>query len=174
MPRLQINAKLRVRQYIISDPPNIFYTEYYTALKETSSADWQQQMKIPHNFSTALDPLSNSPQNDTTTIRLIPLVDDYNPYYPDPDYGFDPYWEANVYNQHHLYFYQTFNNQNSNIELDSLATDQALNTVLINARVDPWQHGPQLTHQTSHLDVGHKSQHVGTQVSLSTAVAGAL
>ena len=88
MPQLQINAKLRVRQYIISDPPNIYYTEYYTALKETSSADWQQQMKTPPNFSTTLDPMSNSLQNDTSTIRLIPLVDDYNPYYPDPDYGF--------------------------------------------------------------------------------------
>ena len=84
---------------------------------------------------------------------------------------FDPCWEANCYNQHHLYFYQNFNKQNSNIEPDSLATDQALNTVLINARVDPWQHGPQLTHQTSHSDVGHKSQHVGPQVSLATAVA---
>ena len=171
MPRLQINAKLRVRQYIISDPPNIYYAEYYTALKETSSADWLQQMKIPPNFSTTLDPLSNSLQNDTSTIRLIPLVDYYNLYYPDPDYGFDPYWEANCYNQHHLYFYESFNKQNSNIEPDSLATDQALNTVLINARVDPLQHGPQLTHQTSHPDVGHKSQHVGPEVSLATAVA---
>ena len=52
-----------------------------------------------------------------------------------------------------------------------METDRALNTVLINARVDPWQHGPQLTHQTSHSDVGHKSQHVGPQVSMATAVA---
>ena len=171
MPRLQINEKIHVRQYIISDPPNIYYTEYYTALKETSSADWQQQMKTPPNFSSTLDPMSNSLQNDTSTIRLIPLIDDYDPYYPDPDYGFDPYWEANCYNQHHLYFYQNFNKQNSNIEPDSLETDHALNTVLINARVDPWQQGPQLTHQTSHSDVGLKSQHVGPQVSLATVVA---
>ena len=52
-----------------------------------------------------------------------------------------------------------------------METDQALNTVFINARVDPWQQGPQLTHQTSHSDVGLKSQHVGPQVSLATAVA---
>ena len=90
-PRLQINEKLRVRQYIISDPSNIFYTEYYTALKKPSSADWQQQMKNPPNFHTTLEPMSNGLQNDTSTIRLIPLVDDYNPYYPDPDFGFDPY-----------------------------------------------------------------------------------
>ena len=74
LPRLQINAKLRVRQYIISDPPNIYYTQYFTALKETSSADWQQQMKIPPNFSTTLDPLSNSLQNDTSTNDLYLLL----------------------------------------------------------------------------------------------------
>ena len=171
MPRLQIHEKLRERQYIISDPPNIYYTEYYTALKETSSADWQQQMKTPPNFLTTLDPMSNRLQTDTTTIRLIPLIDDYNPYYPDPDYGFDPYWEANCYNQHHLYFYHNFDKQDSNIEPDSLETDQALNTVLTKARVDPWHHGAQLAHQTTHSNVGDEFHHEESQVSLATAVA---
>ena len=67
MPRLQINDKLRVRQYIISDPSNVYYTEYYTSLKETSSADWQQQMKTPPTSHTTLDPMSNRLQNDTST-----------------------------------------------------------------------------------------------------------
>ena len=79
MPRLQINEKLRVRQYIISDPSNVYYTDYYTALKETSSADWQQQMRTPPTSHTTLDPMSNKLQNDNTNIRLIPLIDDYNP-----------------------------------------------------------------------------------------------
>ena len=75
-------------------------------------------------------------QNETTTIRLIiPLIDDYNPYYFDPDHGFDPYWDANSYNQHHLYYYHNFNKPNQNIEADSYETDRALNTVLAKARV---------------------------------------
>ena len=45
MPRLHINEKLRVRQYKISDLPFVYYTEYYSTLKEDSSADWQQQVK---------------------------------------------------------------------------------------------------------------------------------
>ena len=139
MPRLQINEKLRVRQYIISDPSNVYYTEYYTTLKETSSADWQQQMRTPPTTSTTVDNMYNRLQTDTNTIRLIPLIDDYNPYYPDPDYGFDPYWDANCYNQHHLYFYRNFNKPNANIEPDSLVVDQALSMVLAKARVDPWQ-----------------------------------
>ena len=45
LPRLQINDKLRVRQYIISDPATVCYTEYYSSFRETASVDWQQQMK---------------------------------------------------------------------------------------------------------------------------------
>ena len=72
MPRLQFNEKLRVRQYIISDPSNVYYTEYNTSLKEIPSADWQHQMKTP---PTTLDPMSTGLQHDTTTIRLIPIID---------------------------------------------------------------------------------------------------
>ena len=171
MPRLQINEKLRVRQYIISDPSNIYYTEYYTALRETSSADWQQQMKTPPNSVPTLDPMSNRLQHDTSTIRLIPFIDDYNPYYPDPDYGFDPNWDANCYNQHHLYFYRNFNKPNSNIEPDSLAVDRALNTVLAQARVDPWQHDVPPTRQMTHTEPDDEFHRAGPQVSLTAAVA---
>ena len=170
MPQLQFDEKLRVRQYIISDPSNIYYTEYYTCLKETSSADWQQQMKTPPTSHTTLDPMSNRQQNDTTTIRLIPLIDDYNPYYSDPDFGFDSYWDANCYNQHHLCFYRNFNKPSHNIELDSYDIHQALNMVLAKARVDPWQHGTHPIHQTTHPVADDELHRVGPQVSLATGV----
>ena len=86
---------------------------------------------------TTLDLMSTRLQNDTTTTRLIPLIDDYNPYYSGPDYGFDPYWDSNCYNQHHLYFYRNFNKPSHNMEPDSPEIDQALNMVLMKARVDP-------------------------------------
>ena len=171
MPRLQINEKLRVRQYIISDPSNIYYTEYYTFLKETSSADWQQQMKTPPTSHTTLDPMSNRLQNDNSTIRLIPLVDDYNPYYPDPDYGFDPYWDANCYNQHHLYFYSNFNKPSHNSEPDSYEIDRALNTVLVKAKVNPWQHDTPPRSQVTQTESDDDFHRAGPQVSLDTAVA---
>ena len=170
MPRLQINDKLRVRQYIISDPSNVHYTEYYTSLTETSSADWQQQMKTPSTTYITSDPMSNRLQTDTTTIRLIPLIDDYNPNYSDPDYGFDPYWDVNCYNQHHLYFYRNLNKPSHNIELDSNDIDQALNMVLAKARVDPWQHGTHPIHHTTHPVDEDELHRAGPQVSLATAV----
>ena len=114
--------------------------------------------------------MSNRLQNDTSTIRMIPLIDDYNPHYPDPDYGFDPYWDSNSYNKHHLYFYHNFNKPHQNIESDSTEIDQALNAVLVKARVDPWQRGTFFTHQTNHAAVDDEFHHVGPQVSLATAV----
>ena len=40
----------------------------------------------------------------TPRLRPIPLVDDYNPTYIDPDYGSDPYWDTKLYNQDLLQF----------------------------------------------------------------------
>ena len=114
--------------------------------------------------------MSNRLQNGTSTIRLIPLIDDYNPYYPDPEYGFDPYWDPNCQNQHHLYFYHNFNKSHHKIEQDSTETDQALNKVLAKARVDPWQRGTYFTHETTHTDADDEIHRVGPQVSLATAV----
>ena len=139
MPRLHFNEKLRVRQYIISDPSTVYYTEHYSSLKENSSADWQQQVKhIPSNFQK-LDPQSDGQHCNFTTIRLIPLIDNYNPYYLDPDFGFDPYWDIQIYNQHHLHFYNNFTKKTTDIEPDSPEIDQNLNTHLSAAAVDPWQ-----------------------------------
>ena len=124
-------------------------------------------MKTPPTFSTTLDPISNKLQNDTFTIRLIPLIEDYNPYYP----GFDPCWDANCYNQHHRYFYHNFNKPNQDIEIDSYESDQVLNTVLAKTRVDQWQHSTQLTQQTTHPNADDKFLRVGPYLSLATAVA---
>ena len=40
----------------------------------------------------------------TTRLRPIPLVDDYNPTYIDPDCGRDPFWVTELYNQGLLQF----------------------------------------------------------------------
>ena len=40
----------------------------------------------------------------TTRFRPIPLIDEYNPTYIDPDYGRDPYWDTELYNQDSLQF----------------------------------------------------------------------
>ena len=108
LPRLQFDTKLRVRQYIISDPSTVFYTEYYSPLKGISSTDWQQQMRItPTQFYTS-DLKSIGLDSTSHSIRPLPEIPDYNPYYTDPDYGIDPYWDVPLYNQHHLSFCTDF------------------------------------------------------------------
>ena len=115
--------------------------------------------------------MSNRLQHDTTTIRLILLIDDYNSCYFDPDYSFDPYWDANCYNQHHLYFYRNFNKPSHIIEPDSYDIDKALNVVLAQARVDPWQNDTPPRCQMTHNGPDNEFHRVGPQVSLATAVA---
>ena len=115
--------------------------------------------------------MSNRLQHDTTTIRPIPLIDDYNPYYSDPDFGFDHYWDANSYIQHHLYFYRNFNKPSHNIEPDSYDIDHALNVALVKARVDPWQKETLPRCQMTHRGPDNEFHRVGPQVSLATAVA---
>ena len=103
MPPLQFNGKLRIRQYLISDPPIIYYTECYTYIK-----DWQQQTTITPSNLQNLDPQSDRRHYHTATLRPPPLVDNYNPPYRDPDFGFDPYWDIHIYNQHQLHFYNEY------------------------------------------------------------------
>ena len=134
MPRLQFNGKLRFRQYLISDPPTIYYTEFYTSLKENSSADWQQQMTIiPTNLHNS-DLQSDRRHCHTTTLRLLPLIDNYNSYYPDPDFSFNPYWDIQFYNQHHLHFYKDFTKNSADIEPDQPQIDQLMKTRLSTAK----------------------------------------
>ena len=45
-----------------------------------------------------------------TRFRPIPLIDDYNPTYIDPDYGRDPYWDTELYNQDLLQFQYVLDN----------------------------------------------------------------
>ena len=77
------------------------------------SVVWQQQMekaiiityKNTHLFQKLIpfwDP--DYTTTFTTRFRFIPLVDDYNPTYTDPDYGRDPYWYPELYNQDLLQF----------------------------------------------------------------------
>ena len=73
---------------------------------------WQQMEKatiITYNFTHLFQkPIPVWDPDYTTTFttrfRPIPLVDDYNPTYIDPDYGRDPYWDTELYNQELLQF----------------------------------------------------------------------
>ena len=170
MPRLQFNEKLRVRQYIISDPSTIFYTEYYSSLKGFSSVDWQQQMRTcPTQYST---PDHKSDRLDLTnnSIRSLSSIPDLNPYYIDPAYGLNPYWDIQLYNQNALHFHNNFTKPIEDIEPECHATDATLNPCLSRALVDPWQMKINTCALPSQDEQAHQLHPTRQQVSLTTAV----
>ena len=111
-PRLQYNQLVSVRQYIKSDPPTKNFHNYKQQLMGYPSVVWQQQMDkviITYNNTHLFPkPIPVWDPDYTTTFptrfRPIPLIDDYNPTYIDPDYGRDPYWDTEIYNQDLLQF----------------------------------------------------------------------
>ena len=66
-----------------------------------SLADWQQMMTTPTHLHN-LDFESSKLQQDTSVTQILHFI---NEHYPDPDYGFDPYWEVHSNTRHHLFFF---------------------------------------------------------------------
>ena len=106
----------------------------------------------------------------TTTVRPLPILDNYNPYYPDPDFGFDPYWDIRIYNQHHLYFCINFTEMITDIDSDLRDIDQNLNTTLSKALVDPWQGTRVALYPTTHDESTTELPKVGSLVALTATV----
>ena len=117
-----------------------------------------------------LDHQSNRLHCNTSTTRPLPLINDYNPYYPDPDFGFDPYWDIQLYNQHHLHFYNNYHKNPMEIEPDSYDTDRTLNLTLTKALVDPWQYNRTTTTLPIPEESITKPSEEGPMVMLTAAV----
>ena len=56
---------------------------------KNSSADWQQQVKHTPSHLHDLNLQSAGQHCNTSTIRPLPLIDNYHPYYPDPEFRLD-------------------------------------------------------------------------------------
>ena len=61
--------------------------------------------------------------NFDTYFRPLPEVVAYDPYFVDPQYGFDPYWDDEIYDQDKLEYKDTYNKPNDQIESDDPITD---------------------------------------------------
>ena len=54
--------------------------------------------------------------NFETQFRPLPEVVAYDAYFVDPQYGFDPYWDEELYDQDKLEYKDTYNKPNDQIE----------------------------------------------------------
>ena len=88
--------------------------------------------------------------NFDTHFRPLPEVVAYDPYFVDPQYGLDPYWDEEIYDQDKLEYKDTYNKPNEQIECDDLITDAHVSDALRYAVIDLWTVNPHL-HDTSAL-----------------------
>ena len=153
MPRLQWADYTSVRQYVISDPPTIIYHSHQTSNTGIPSVVWQQQMEkayirrynnmhIIHKIFPTYE--YNYTVNFDTQFRPLPEVVAYHAYFVDPQYGFDPYWVEELYDQDKLEYKDTHNKPKDQIECDDLITDAHVSDVLRYALIDLWTVNPHL------------------------------
>ena len=82
--------------------------------------------------------------NFDTQFRPFPEVVAYDAYFVDPRYGFDPYWDDEIYDQDKLEYKDTYNKPNNQIENDDLITDAHVSDALRYALIDLWTVNPHL------------------------------
>ena len=79
-----------------------------------------------------------------THFRPLPEVVAYDPYFIDPQYGLNPYWDEKIYDRDKLEYKNTYNKLNDQIECDDLITDAHVSDALRYAVIDLWAVNPQL------------------------------
>ena len=82
--------------------------------------------------------------NFDTQFRPLPEVVAYDAYFVDPQYGFDPYWFEELYDQDKLEYKDTYNKPNDKIECDDLITDAHVSDAIRHALIDLWTVKPHL------------------------------
>ena len=82
--------------------------------------------------------------NFDTQFRPLLEVVAYDPYFVDPQYGFDPYWDEEIYDQDKLEYKDTCNKPNDQIESDDLITKAHVSDALRYALIDLWTVNPHL------------------------------
>ena len=82
--------------------------------------------------------------NFDTQFRPFPEIVAYDAYFVDPQYGFDPYWDEEIYDQDKLEYKDTYNKRNNQIESDDLITDAHVSDALRYALIDLWTVSPHL------------------------------
>ena len=80
--------------------------------------------------------------NFDTQIRPLPEINAFDAYFVDPQNGFEPYWDEELYDQDKLEYKDTYNKPNDQIECDDLITDAHVSDALRHALIDLWTVNP--------------------------------
>ena len=121
-----------MRQHVVSDPPTIIYHSHQKLNTGIPQVVWQQQMErayirrynnmqIMHKTLPTYE--YDYTDNFETQSRPLPEVAAYDANFADPQHGFDPYWDGELYGQDKLEYKDNSNKPNDQIECDDLITD---------------------------------------------------
>ena len=133
---------MSIRQYVISDPPIINYSQRIEDTKGIPTVVWQQQMektcirtyKIVHNDRPDRFYEIDHTKDFESRFRPLPLIEDYHPQYPDPEYGKYPYWDDELYGRQNLKF-----RRDDYPSTDDEDDPQIEDTKLSRALIELWQ-----------------------------------
>ena len=141
-PRLKIHDYMSVRQNVLSDPPIINIRQYIKDTSGIPSVFWQQQMEKAYiktykpvhiDHPDRYYDLDNTKDLETQ-FRPLPLIEDYNPQYIDPDYGKDLYWDDEIYDKQNLHFRRDDYPPTADEEDPEIGDNK-----LTRALLEPWQ-----------------------------------
>ena len=105
--------------------------------------------------------------NFETQFRPLPEVVAYEAYFVDPQYGFDPYWDEELYDQDKLEYKDTYNKRNQQIECDDLITDAHVSYALRYALMDLWTVNPHLPDTSALPNIRPRPQNQQRQITVT-------
>ena len=159
----------------MSDPPTIVYHSHQTLNTGILSVVWQQQMEKTYirrynNMQMIHKTLPtykyDYTENFETQFRPLPEMVAYDAYSIDPQYGLDPYWDEDLFDQDKLEYKDNYNKPNDQIESDDLITDGHVSDALRYALIGLWTVNPHLPDTSALPNFQLKSQNQQRQIAV--------
>ena len=104
--------------------------------------------------------------NFAIQFRSLPEVFAYDTYFVDPQYGLDPYWDEELYDQDKLEYEDTYNKPNDPLEIDDSFTDAHVSDALRYALIDLWTVNPHLPDTSALPNFQSRSQDLQRQTAV--------
>ena len=104
--------------------------------------------------------------NFETQFRPLPEAVAYDTYFVDPQYGIDPYWDEELYDQDKLEYKDTYNKPNDQIESDDLISDAHVSDTLPYALIDLWTVNPHLPDTSALPNLQPRPQNLQRQTAV--------
>ena len=104
--------------------------------------------------------------NFETQFRTLPEVVVYDTLFVEPQYGLDPYWDEDLYDQDKLEYKETYHKPKDQNESEDLITDAHVSDALWYALIDLWTVNPHIPDASALTNFQSKSQNQQRQTGV--------